>query len=356
LGLVSLMVTGTIAVALTGCSDGGGEPDADLPFAGQTLTVMNWQGYGSDSEWTMARFEELTGAKVENVYRNSDADGVNILENGGLGTVDVALVNHGYLDIMREADLLQPIDTDLVPSYADVYPDLTTVESLSSDGEIYGVPWVWGYTSLASDQAVTGEIDSWDAMWDDAYSGKVAFYDDPQTAIQTSAFHLGLDPADPDLDLDAIKADLLDLKPNVALYWTGSDPWLRAFSTKQAVIGNTFLALTKQVEDPTVTMVIPEEGAVGWLDTWAIVKDSPNYELASAWVEFMTSEEFQTWFITEEPTLAAFPANSLAPIEEYATYMNSDTSAADIPSLDFIAVSPETLEIWTQLWQEVKAS
>jgi spermidine/putrescine-binding protein len=356
LGFASLLVTGTVALALTGCSTDSGATDSDLPFAGETLTVMNWQGYGSDSEWATTRFEELTGAKVEHVYRNSDADGLNILQNGGLGTVDVALVNHGYLDIMNDAGLLQPIDLDLVPSYANVYPDLTEVSSLTRDGELYGVPWLWGFTSLASDQEVTGEISSWDAMWDDAYSGKVAFYDDPQTAIQTSAYHLGLDPAEPDLDLDAIKADLLDLKANVALYWSGSDPWVRAFSTKQAVIGNTFLALTKQVESPKITMVIPESGAVGWLDTWSIVADSPDYDLAAAWVEFMTSEEFQTWFITEEPTSAAFPANSLAPIEEYAAYMDSDTSAADIPSLDFISVSPETLEVWTQLWQEVKAA
>lgn len=352
----SLIAAVVVTGAITACTTDSGGGDSDLPFAGETLTVMNWQGYVSDFDWAVERFEELTGATVEHVYKNSDPDAVNILQNGGIGEIGAAMINHGYIEIMAEQGLLEPLDVSQIPVFAETYPALQDVPAIHYNGEVYGVPWVWGFTTLVFVEDVTGPVDSWDPVWDSSFAGKVAFYDDPQTAVMTSAYHLGLDPADPNLDLDAIKADLIALKPDVALYWSGADEWVRAFSTGQAVIGNGFPATTKQVESPSVSMAIPAQGSVGWLDTWTIVKDAPNPELAKAWIEFMSGEEFQTRAITDEPESFAFPANVNAPFEVFTDFLGTDITADDIPSLDFIAVSPETLEEWTRLWQEVKAS
>jgi spermidine/putrescine transport system substrate-binding protein len=325
------------------------------PFAGEELVVMNWKGYGSDLPWAIEQFEEQTGATVEHQYKSSDQGALQTLRNGGVGNIDVAIANHAYVEPAVQSSLLEPIDVSKLKSYDRLSQTLRDVPSLRDGDDVYAVPWQWGLTTLAyNPEGTSGPVTGFDALWSEEYAGKVTFFDDPQTAVETAAFYLGEDPADP--DLDAVEDALSELKDNAKVFWASADEWTRAFSSGQVVVGNAWSSLPAQLESPKIELVVPDSGSVGWLDSWTVVKDAPNPELAYAWINYMTSEAFQSRFSADPSHTAAGPANE-AVLEQLppAVVESLGVEPDFLPRLEFVAVTPEQLEEWALVWERVKA-
>lgn len=55
-------------------------------------------------------------------------------------------------------------------------------------------------------------------------------------------------------------------------------------------------------EGEPIAFVVPEDGAIGWVDNWAIASGSQNEELAYAFINYMLSKDVQyTWASTGGP-------------------------------------------------------
>lgn len=346
------------ALLVTACGGGEAGGDGDAQSGGGQVVVANWNDYGSDMDWAVERFEELTGATVVHQYFNSLEEMLGMLRSGGIGEIDVFLPNLAYIDQAVDEGFAQPIDTSRLENFDELYPDFVAEEGVVRDGEQYGVPWMWGSTSLAyNHDAIDGELTSWQDLWDPAHAGSVAYFDDVPTAIQTAALYAGEDPYDPDLDV--VRDALMELKPATQVYWSSADDWTRGFSTGAVTIGNLWsgLAGTQVAAGDPVTYVIPEEGAPGWLDSWAIATDAPNDDLAYEFIDWMISAEFQTTWANDVDRSSPAPANSTVHPEldeETAARIQSDPAAIDSLVLQR-GVDADTMRTWTQLWQEVKA-
>lgn len=340
-------------------ADDAADDAAAVDGAGRTLVVSNWNDYGTDMDWAVAAFEEATGATVVHQYFNSPEELLTTLRTGGLGEIDVAMVNVAFTADAVSDDLLAPMDLDRLANAGELLPELLDEPDLRHDGELYGVPWVWGSTSLAYNADAFPEgIDSWAVLWDPANAGQVGFFDDAATAVMTAALYLGEDPYDP--DLDAVRAALLELKDNTQLFWSSADDWLRAFDSGSVTVGNLWsgLAGTQLAAGDPIVYTVPEEGAVGWLDTLAVVAESDNEDLAYAFIDWMISAEFQTRWAEDPDRSSPAPANATvhpALDDEVADRIQSDPEALDILSVQR-GIPQDTLQAWTTLWQEVKAS
>lgn len=372
-----LALTAVLALVLAACGGDDGPADAPEPDdtespepddaddaaavdgAGRTLVVSNWNDYGTDMDWAVAAFEEATGATVVHQYFNSPEELLTTLRTGGLGEIDVAMVNVAFTADAVSDDLLAPMDLDRLANADELLPELLEEPDLRHDGALYGVPWVWGSTSLAYNADAFPEgIDSWAVLWDPANAGQVGFFDDAATAVMTAALYLGEDPYDP--DLDAVRAALLELKDNAQLFWSSADDWLRAFDSGSVTVGNLWsgLAGTQLAAGDPIVYTVPEEGAVGWLDTLAVVAESDNEDLAYAFIDWMISAEFQTRWAEDPDRSSPAPANATvhpALDDEVADRIQSDPEALDILSVQR-GIPQDVLQAWTTLWQEVKAS
>lgn len=331
---------------------------ADLPFEGQTLTVLNWNGYGSDTELALRGFEERTGATVRHVYHSGGEEMRQILRMGGIGQIDVIAPNGSFLLQLVDEGMVAPIDTARISTLDEISPDFLMSPDISRDGVLYGVPWVWGSTGLTySTEAFAEPPTSWAVLWDEANRGNVGVMDSPVEAIMLAALHLGLDPHDP--DLGQVRDALRELHRNVQLYWSSGDDWDRAFLTGAVTVGNYWSgnAGTLMAQGEPAGYVIPEEGAVGWMDTWSIVADAPNPELAHAWIDWMTGAEFLTAWAEDPAGAAPAPANAIA------ASMLSEAARARTQSYPEVVerlaimqnLSPERQQVWTDLWAEVKS-
>ena len=325
----------------------------------RTLTVANWKGYGSDSDIGAPVFEKKYNCKVVHQYFNSLEEMLTMLRSGGMGKIDLILPNSGYVKVAIDEGLVQPIDTSKVASYGDIMKSLRSFpDAVGPDGKIYAVPWTWGTTSLGYNTTlVKGSPNSWAALWDPAYQGKVGFFDDYDTAIRTAALYLGEDPQNP--DMDKVKDALLRLKKSTRTYWASYDDFLKPFASGEVVIGNMWAGLATKLANgkKPVAYVHPKEGTIGWADFWAIAKDAPQYDLALKWIDFMTGESYQYAWATDKDN-AHCPVNTkvvgrLTDAQKKVLWIYP---AAPSKLAMQQSMSADQRQQWLDLWNEVKAA
>src|SRR5919108_322309 len=325
----------------------------------KTLVVANWKNYGSDIPWALKQFKEQSGATVVHQYFNSEQQLLSMLKSGGVGKIDVALPNLAYVQPAIEDNLIQSVDPSTLSNYERLYPKLRDLEELKRDGNSYGIPWMWGTTNLGYNSSeIKDSINTWAVLWDPTYRGKVGFFDDPTTAILTASLYLGENPEDP--DLGKVEEALVDLKPNVKTFWSSEDDWTKAFSTGAVTLGNVWsgLAGTMIAKGDPLTYLLPQEGGVGWVDTWTIVTDAPHKELAYQWIDFMTGASFQSQWAVDRRRSPPSPANQEAHEQLGRKVVNR---IQDHPEwLERLAMQKgmpqEQLQEWTELWERVKVS
>jgi spermidine/putrescine transport system substrate-binding protein len=326
----------------------------------ETLVVANWKGYGSDSPYAVETFEKENNCKVVHQYFTSNDDLINMMEQGGKGKIDVMLPNIAYMHRIVRDELAEPLDTSKLTNFYDTIEMLRTHDDLYGfKHSVYGVPWVWGTTSIWYDTTkIKTPPTSISILWDKKYKGQVAFSDDYTIAILTAAMYLKEDPYNP--DLDAVKEALIELKNNSKVLWSSYDSFSKAFMSGSVVTGNVWSGVATQMkaDGANIDYVYPSEGTILWQDVWCIAKDAPHKELAYKWLNWMTSERFLKKFCSDLDAQPPLPANKKV-LDSFS--IENKKLFWIYPKLpDNIimqrSVPDEESEKWMEIWNEVKAS
>ena len=280
---------------------------------------------------------------------------------------------------MIAAGDIAPVNTDLVPNYADVWPFLKDRLWNTVNDVHYGVPHGYGANLLMyNTEVVTPAPTSWGVVFDggSAYSGKVTAYDSP---IYIADAALYLMKTQPDLGIEnpyALDADQLaaavDLlkqqRANVGEYWSDYLKVIQAFASGDTVVGTTwqFMVNLAQAEKTPVEAILPEEGATGWSDTWAISSKTEVPNCAYAWLDHIVSPEVNIqiaeWFgeapgnskacdFASDPT---FCETYHAGDEAYADQIWYWTTPIEECLDGRTDVECTTYQEWTQAWTEIK--
>ncbi|MGG4035654.1 ABC transporter substrate-binding protein [Paenibacillus cisolokensis] len=347
-----------ILTAVSACGKASdGEENAAVPNEKKkTLTVVNWKDYGSNDPELIKEFEETYNVEIEHQYMASEEELLTKVRTSSAGSLDVILPNASILPVAIEENLLEEIDTSKLSNYDKIYEPFKHLPENVKDGKVYAVPWVWGSTAIAyNPDKVKDPIDSVQVFWDEKYKGRIAFRDDFNDAVMIAALALGQDPNAPS-DLEAIKKKLIEQKGYNLTYWKTGDEFSKLYAGNMIDIGLMWSGQTAAMkkEGQSIKYVIPKEGAIGWVDNWAIVKGSENVDLAHKFIDYMIDRKFQeAWVNKGGPA----PVNSEASANldpEFIKEMGLDESSID--KLKFISYrSDEVKKQWNELWQEVKA-
>ncbi|MBN8999613.1 MAG: ABC transporter substrate-binding protein [Rhizobiales bacterium] len=264
----------------------------------ETLRVMAWDGY-ADKDW-VADFTKETGIDVNVVFIGSD-DEIWAKMKGSEGKdFDVFAINTAQLQRYIAADLVSPIDLAALPNQKDVLPrfrDLAKVAGVEKDGKVYGIPFAFDSIGLIYDtDKVKTPPDSMAILWDPQYQGKVLAYDNGEHNFSFTALVLGYpDPfhLTPE-QMDAVKQKLIDYKKNVLSFYTTADEALQIYQNNDVALiwANYGQQQMKAMKDAGahVAYINPKEGALAWLDTWAISKGVKDKSAAEKWINFMISK------------------------------------------------------------------
>jgi putative spermidine/putrescine transport system substrate-binding protein len=270
------------------------------------LSVLAWPGYAEDGsndpkiDW-VTPFEKESGCQVNVKTFGTSDESVSLIKSGGYDVVSAS--GDASLRLIAAGDV-EPVNTDLVPNYADVFDFLKDKSWNSVDGVEYGIPHGWGANVLAyrTDQ-VSPAPTSWSAVFDDAaaHKGKITAYDSP---IYIADAALYLMKHQPDLGIKNPYAlddkqfqaavDLLKKQnPMISEYWSDYLKEDQALKNGDAVLGTAWQVTVNlaKSEGAKVDSVLPSEGATGWSDTWMVATKSKHKTCAYKWLDYIISPE-----------------------------------------------------------------
>jgi spermidine/putrescine-binding protein len=130
------------------------------------------------------------------------------------------------------------------------------------------------------------------------------------------------------------------------------------YKAGEVVISNTWAGYQSGLlaaEGIKVTEFIPTEGAEGWLDSWMVVKDTPNKECAYKFLNMQLSELGQCGVANVNgysATNAAAAKSCMTP-EQFAALHQDDPTYLD--SLMIWQPLGDRFEAYTNAWNAVKA-
>jgi spermidine/putrescine transport system substrate-binding protein len=341
--------TVALAAALVGASG--------MAAAAEEIRVLNWQGYGTDEAWAVEAFEAATGVAVVHEYFNSEQEMLTKLRTNP-GAYDVVLINSAFTKQAAEEGLIQPIDTAGMDNVGNLSPGLGDNANLVFDGETWGVAWVWGLTSFAID---TGDVAdtpaSIEALWSQDFAGRVGWRDDAVESAQLAAIALGQDINNPS-DLDAIAEKLRGLKPQIRAFWSSENEWNQFLAADEFDIATYWSGSASRSATAfglPVEFVIPEEGAIGWLDGLSIAAGSGNIDAAKAFIDWMIDPEFYVPWDTNvgAPASASGAANAGLAEDAFNRAVMGDSEK--LANVQIMGPMDDALrERILEMWQETK--
>ena len=289
--------------------DGGGdgaEPIAELGEPEGEVNLVAWAGYVEDGstdpevDW-VTPFEKETGCQVNVKIGNTSDEMVQLMRTGQYDAVSASGDASGRL---YEGGDVQPVNLELIPNYEDVFDALKDQPWNTFDGVNYGVPHGRGSNLLMYDpNEVKPAPTSWDVVFDKAseYSGKVTAYDNPIYIADAALYlrhhepDLGIeDPYELDQEqFDAAIELLKEQREHVGEYWSDYTKEIQAFANGDSSVGTTWQVITNllNADGEPEEVVLPDEGATGWSDTWMISSEAKNPNCAYLWLDHIISPE-----------------------------------------------------------------
>jgi len=384
-----LALAGITALVMAACSSTGGSaapsPQASLGDGEGELNLVIWAGYAErgdvdpNYDW-VTPFEEETGCKVNTKEMTDSNNGVSLMQSG---EYDGGSFSGDATNRLMTAGIVAPVNTDLIPNYANIFEGLKNKTHNSLNGVPYGVPHGRGPNLLMyNTEVVTEPQTSWDIVWDGGANGegKVSVYDS-SIYIADAALHLM--QTNPDLGItnpyqlneeqfNAAVELLKKQRDAGALYWGTYSDQVASYTAGDVTTGTSwqFMANLLQGEDEPVEAVLPDEGSTGWSDTWMIATNAKHPNCMYKWMDHMASAEANgqatVWF-GEAPTSqqACDYAETISPGHCEQTHATDEayydkvwywaTPRADCADEDS-ATTCKTQDDWVAAWTELRGS
>jgi len=299
------------------------------------VDIVAWPGYIERGETDKAYdwvtdFEARTGCQVR-------------VKTAGTSDEMVALMNEGGFDLVTasgDASLrlvsgnrVQPVNTDLIPSWSAIDARLQNAPWHTVDGVHYGVPYQWGSNVLMYNTETFKEPPaSWAVVFKEAAlpdgkpnKGRVQAFDGPIYIADAALYLMHTQPElgikDPyELTEDQYQAALNLLRGQrqiVSRYW--HDPFIQIDDfTNEGVVASSswpFQVNLMVSQGKPIASTIPAEGATGWADTTMMHANAPHPNCAYMWLEHSINPKLQgdlaAWFGSVPVNLAACQGNEL---------------------------------------------
>ena len=320
------------------------------------IRVLNWQGYGTDQDFALDPFKKATGHTVVHDYFTSEQEMLTKLRTNP-GAYDVVLINAAFFPDVLAEELLQAVDTSKIANFPDVAPDFAANDAINVDGSLFGVPWTWGLTSIAINTSTVSDVPtSISIMWDQSYKGRVSIRDDAVEAVQLAALATGQNINDIQ-DMESVEAKLAELMPQIRTFWGSENDWNQFMAAGELDVASYWSgsAARSQSAGLPVEFVVPEEGAIGWLDGLAVPATSENVEAAHDFINWMIDPDFYVeWNAKGAPASANAAAAAALPEDAFNRRVLGDPEVA--ARVQFMApVSKEDREAYLATWQGLKA-
>jgi spermidine/putrescine transport system substrate-binding protein len=263
-----------------------------------TLRLLTWGGYAPAE--VIELFEKEYDHTVKVTKSNNEEMVAKLRATGG-GGFDLAQPSQDRIaGPQAEFGIYKPIDLSKVDGGQFITSMLeATKANTTVDGDVYGVPHVWGTSGLVVDTVKAASVQDYTDLCADDVAGKVSYRLKRPTLIGF-AFAMGLDPfaaygdeaAYADI-MGQVEAKLIDCKANVKTYWGGGDELMGLVRSGEVVASMAWDTggWKLNADNADITFVAPASGALGWIDTFVLPAKGKADDAAYDWINFVMQPE-----------------------------------------------------------------
>lgn len=273
------------------------------------LVFRNWEGDISSS--ILETFKAEYGITVTYLPYESQEDVVAEMRAGKV--YDVVVLENQLIPELIAEEMLAEIDYRNVPNFKNISANFRDL--LYDPKNKHSIPYSCGTTGLVVRSDLVAEpVTRWADLWDERYAGKVMAWPLARyglgAALKSAGYSLNSESPE---ELEVALQRLIALKPHLILR-----EWAPAVAAPYLVSGDIVLAMGQaddvvegQKQQPAISYVLPEEGAILWGDNFTIPAASRNKEAAEQFINFLLRPDISAQIVNETfywlPNDAALP-------------------------------------------------
>ena len=241
----------------------------------------------------LLKFTQETGIEVEIQPYLSTAEMEERLKSNPQN-YDVVVAEQGAIAQLRTGRLLLPLDSSQLTNRGNL--DARYLNMPFDPQNKFSIPYMWGITTIAyrKDHFPTPPEESINLLYDPALAGKVSLLDDRNECFALGLLKMGHEVKDtqPQQMLEATDALIELVRKQRARF--GSDNEVKEHlisgESSVAMIYNGDAQIIAQ-EHENISCFIPKEGAVMWVDSFAIPRDALHSTQAHKFINFLIQGE-----------------------------------------------------------------
>lgn len=352
---LNLVITFLALIIVSTCL-GVGSPLAADEKIGGTLVVDSFGGNYAEAvrKYIAEPFEKKYGVKIKINHFASNSEQFAKLK-AGKTEMDVSFLGNTYVFMAQRDGLLLPLRMENVPNYKELLPMFQN--PLYDPGtETNCVSFIWGDQAIAWNTKKVKKPDSWGILWDPKYKGRVAMFGSGTSAIPVTAMYLGQDPNNI-TDLQAVKAKLIELRPNLLKFWKGGAELTQLMATEEVWLADFWRGRVNKLKEEghSIEYSQPKEGSFVWIDCIVIPKDAKNRRAAEAFLNFAINGQVLGNFVTKGINYAPASAAVKLTDEEKVKLGATDEIIERAKLLDPNYIT-KMRDSWNQVLNEVMAA
>lgn len=237
----------------------------------------------------ITQFEQETGIKVYvNYYEGNDELLTKLQFTRGVG-YDIIMPSNYMVEPLVQAGFLKKIDKKRLPFWSEL--DKRLVGHAFDADNTYTVPYIWDVYGLGVDTAFFEDKQfqaSWRMLFNPAYPYRVGMTDEPREIIAIASQYL-FGHVRPLTEQEAVKVErlLVSQKKFVEAYTDLALDTLLVSKTCPIVLGPGANIARARRRDKNIRLVLPQEGSVSVLESFALAKNSVKDDLVYQFINFV---------------------------------------------------------------------
>ena len=253
--------------------------------ASSDLNVLSWIGYVDQA--TIDAFTEETGINVIWSPMETPEDMMLKVSQAEGEGYDLILSSDYSLDILRKEGLLQPLDKEKLPNYANLDPFFLS-QPYDPENE-YVIPYMSGCTVIVYDPSyLSFEIKSFSDLWNEELEDSVVLLDNGRVigGLTLKSMGKSINETDPEA-LAQMQEKLMSLYPNIRAF--GDEATYSSMVTGDASAALTFATFAAMAynDNPALEVVYPSEGLGFGVDGFVLSKASKNVDNAHLFLDYL---------------------------------------------------------------------
>ena len=255
------------------------------------LNFYNWDTY--IGETTLADFKAETDIEVKMDLFGDNSELFAKMREGNPG-YDVIVPTNDFVDRMRAAEMLLPLDHSKIPNFAaNIAPSFQDAEF--DPGRKYSMPYMWGTMGIGYRKSKVERPTSWSSVWgpeSEKHKGKIAWISEPGSMLGMVMISQGKSfNSESEDEIRAAADQLIEYKGNVRTIAEDNGQDLLASGECDLVVEWSGDIAQLRGEDDDVDYVIPGQGGYFWQDCLCVPVGAPRPENAHAFINYLLDAE-----------------------------------------------------------------